>query len=249
VDRETGKMSIPVMEIPWDTKATFRSRPNRFLGIVDITSPMKNRKKKEKVHVHDPGRLKELLYPGNKVLLRKASNPNRKTKWDLIASMYNNQWVLVHSGFHREIAEWLIGYEKVSPFKKVKDIKPEVKFGKSRLDFLLIKKNGKKIWVEVKGCTLAVDGVALFPDAPTIRGTRHVRHLIEAKKKGEEAAIIILVFRLDARYFAPYAETDPAFSKAFYSALEVGVEVHPLKFSYKDGIINYIGEIPVCESL
>jgi sugar fermentation stimulation protein A len=242
------QMTIPVMKIHWDTKATFRSRPNRFLGIVDITSPKKNRKKKEKVHVHDPGRLNELLYPGNKVLLRKTSNPNRKTKWDLIAAMYDDQWVLVHSGFHREIAEWVIGNEKVSPFKKVKDIKPEVKFGKSRLDFLLTKKNGKKIWVEVKGCTLAVDDVALFPDAPTIRGSRHVRHLIEAKEKGDEAAIIILVFRQDARCFAPHAETDPDFSKAFYSAFEVGVEVHPLKFSYKDGVVNYIGEIPVCES-
>jgi sugar fermentation stimulation protein A len=240
-------MSIPVMEIQWDAKATFRSRPNRFLGIVDITDPKKHREKKVKVHVHDPGRLKELLYPGNKVLLKKVSNPNRKTKWDLIAAMYDGNWVLVHSGFHREIAEWVIGNEKVSPFKNIKDIKPEAKFGNSRLDFLLTKKNGKKIWVEVKGCTLAIDGVALFPDAPTMRGTRHVRHLIEAKDKGDESAILILVFRQDARCFAPYTKTDPAFTKTFYSALEIGVEVHPLKFSYQDGIVCYIGEIPICE--
>lgn len=242
-------MTIPVMEIPWDAKGTFRSRPNRFLGIVDITSPKKDQKKKEKVHVHDPGRLKELLYSKNKVLLRKASNPNRKTKWDIIAARYDNQWVLVHSGFHREIAEWVICNKKVSPFKNFKDIKPEAKFGKSRLDFQLTKKNGRKIWVEVKGCTLAVDGVALFPDAPTLRGTRHVRHLIEAKEKGEEAAIVILVFRQDTKCFAPHAETDLDFAKTFYTALEVGVEVHPLKFSYIDGVINYIGKISVCEDL
>jgi sugar fermentation stimulation protein A len=239
-------MSIPVMKIPWDTKGTFRSRPNRFLGIVDITSPKKDRKKGERVHIHDPGRLKELLYSKNKVLLRKASNPNRKTKWDLIAATYDNNWVLVHSGFHREIAQWVIGNKKVSPIKNVKGVKPEAKFGKSRLDFLLTKKNGKKVWVEVKGCTLAADGVALFPDAPTLRGTRHVRHLIEAKEKGDEAVILILVFRQDARCFASHAETDPAFSKAFFSALEVGVAVHPLKFSYKDRVVKFIGEIPVC---
>jgi sugar fermentation stimulation protein A len=242
-------MSIPVMEIPYDAKATFISRPNRFLGIVDITTPKKNRRKNEKVHVHDPGRLKELLYAGNKVLLRRAKGTGRKTKWDLIAAMYDKIWILVHSGFHREIAEWVLGNKKVSPFKNVKEIKPEAKFGKSRLDFLLTKKNKKKVWVEVKGCTLAVDGVALFPDAPTIRGTRHVRHLIEAKKKGDEAAIIILVFRGDAKCFAPYAETDPEFAKTFFGALEVGVEVHPLKFSYKDKVISYVGEIPVCENL
>jgi sugar fermentation stimulation protein A len=242
-------MTIPVMEITWDAKGTFRSRPNRFLGIVDITSPKKNKKKKEKVHVHDPGRLKELLYPGNQVLLRKAYNPNRKTKWDLIAAMYDKQWVLVHSGFHREIADWVIGNKKMSPFKNVKKIRPEVKFGKSRLDFLLTRKNGKKIWVEVKGCTLAINGAALFPDAPTLRGTRHVRHLIEAKENCDDAAIIILVFRQDAECFAPHARTDLTFSKTFFSALDAGVTVHPIKFLYEDGIVKYIGKIPVCKDL
>jgi len=81
-------MSVSVIEIPWHAKATFKSRPNRFLGIVDITSPKKDKKGNTKVHVHDPGRLKELLYPRNQVLLRKAENKNRRTEWDIIAAFH-----------------------------------------------------------------------------------------------------------------------------------------------------------------
>lgn len=240
-------MAIPVMEIAWDAKGSFRLRPNRFLGIVDITGPKKDKGKAVKVHVHDPGRLKELLYPGNQVLLKKATNPNRKTAWDIIAASYENEWILVHSSYHSDIAQWVIKNKTVSPFGKIKNIELEVKFGESRLDFLLTRKNGKKIWVEVKGCTLAVDGVALFPDAPTKRGARHLQHLIEAKEKGAESAIVILVFRPDAKCFAPHAETDPEFSRTFYSALDAKVEVHPIKFLYRDGIVNYIEKIPVCD--
>jgi sugar fermentation stimulation protein A len=229
-------------------KATFKSRPNRFLGIADITSPKKDKKKKVKVHVHDPGRLEELLYPGNQVLLRKAANKNRKTKWDVIAAFHEGNWILTHSGYHREIAEWVLNNPKVSPFKKVTSIKPEAKVGKSRLDFLLEKKNGKRIWVEVKGCTLAVDGVALFPDAPTERGRRHLETLVKLKKKGDDAAVIILIFRSDAKCFAPNVETDPNFSDTFIKAIKAGVQVYPLVFKFENRALYYINKIPVCPS-
>jgi sugar fermentation stimulation protein A len=240
-------MSMPVLKIPWDAKATFKSRPNRFLGIVDITGPRKAMEENVKAHVHDPGRLKELLYPGNKVLLRKAAGENRKTKWDVIAASHDRKWILAHSGFHREIAEWVISNPEVSPFGSVESITPEVRMGKSRLDFLLEKKNGMKIWVEVKGCTLAIDGVALFPDAPTERGRRHVETLIKLKKKGDEAAIIILIFRPDARCFAPKEDTDPKFANTFYRALNAGLKVHPLVFEYRDKTVRYEKTIPVCK--
>jgi sugar fermentation stimulation protein A len=240
-------MPQKVMDITWDAKGTFIERPNRFLGIVDITSPKSHKMKNVEVHVHDPGRLKELLYPNNKVLLRKATNPNRKTNWDLIAAKYEKEWILAHSGFHSEIAQWVISNPKVSPFGKVKNIEAEVGFKNSRLDFLLTKKNGKRIWVEVKGCTLAQEGVALFPDAPTKRGARHIRDLIEARKLGADSAIMILVFRPDARCFAPFAERDPEFAKTFYSALKAGVDVYPVKFRYENGVVKYNGRIPVCK--
>lgn len=248
VEKVNIQMKMPVMEIPWDAKATFISRPNRFLGIVDITSPKKDKKRNVKVHVHDPGRLEELLYPGNRVLLRKAKNKNRKTKWDVIAAFYDGDWILVHSGYHRAIAEWVLNSNKVSPFGKVTNITPEARIGKSRLDFLLEKKNGKKTWVEVKGCTLARDGVALFPDAPTERGRRHLKTLIKLKKEGDDAAIIILVFRSDARCFAPNGETDPKFSDTFYKAVDTGVQVYPLVFKFENSTVYYINKIPICPS-
>jgi len=99
--------------------------------------------------------------------------------------------------------------------------------------------------VETKGCTLAVDGVALFPDAPTTRGTRHVRELTEAKKKGDSAALLILIFRPDAEIFVPKADTDPDFARAFFAARERGVKIFPLVFEYKNGTIYYLHEIPV----
>jgi sugar fermentation stimulation protein A len=242
-------MTISVMKIPWDAKGIFKKRPNRFLGIVDITSPKKYEKKNVKVHVHDPGRLEELLYPKNKVLLRNASNPNRKTGWDLIAAKFEKDWILTHSGFHRHIAEWLIKNPRVSPFVKIKNVKAEVAFKNSRLDFLLTTKTNKKIWVEVKGCTLAEEGMALFPDAPTKRGARHIGHLIEAKKKKDESAMIILVFRPDATCFSPNWETDAEFAKIFYSAIDFGVSVHPFVFSYNGDYLQYVKKIPLCREL
>ena len=96
----------PLIEIPFDAEATFKSRPNRFLGLVDIISYQVTNN--IKVHIHDPGRLTDLLYAGSKVLLRKAKTTNRKTAWDLVAANYNGNWILTHSGFHRQIMECII---------------------------------------------------------------------------------------------------------------------------------------------
>jgi len=134
----------------------------------------------------------------------------------------------------------------VNPFGKLSSITPEPRIGKSRLDFLLEKKNGKKIWVEVKGCTLAIDGMALFPDAPTERGRRHIEFLIKLKKKGDDTAVIILIFRPDARCFAPNKETDPIFSKLFYKAIDTGAQIYPFVFKLENRYLWWIDNIPVC---
>ncbi|NOQ48887.1 MAG: sugar fermentation stimulation protein SfsA, partial [Methanococcoides sp.] len=130
-----------VMEIPWDVEATLLSRPNRFLGIVELdpsTFPSSNFTSssgfiQEKVHIHDPGRLEDLLYPGNRLLLRKATNPKRKTGWDVIAAKADDGWILINSVFHRRIAEWAIANKVCSCFENVLEVIPEQKFGDSRL--------------------------------------------------------------------------------------------------------------------
>ncbi|WP_135612580.1 DNA/RNA nuclease SfsA [Methanococcoides sp. AM1] len=237
-----------VLEIPWDAEAKLLSRPNRFLGIVDITSisgsPVDIRE--EKVHIHDPGRLEDLLYTGNDLLLKKAANTNRKTGWDVIAAKAEDGWILINSAFHRKIAEWSIRNE-ICPFLEGLDsVAAEQKFGDSRLDFLL-RKGNTKIWVEVKGCTLTNGRKATFPDAPTSRGKRHVEELIKAVRGGDEALLLILIFRKDVQCFAPNEVIDPDLASAFRNAMDAGVKVCPLVFGYEGREIIYRGRIPLCD--
>jgi len=231
--------SIKAMEIVPDIKGIFISRENRFLGKVDISG------RTEEAHIHDPGRLSEILYPGNFVLLRSfPRNKTRKTGWDLIAGMVDDRWVLVNSVYHRRISDWLLKRAMI-PSQTVDDVvRPEVRLGSSRIDYLL--SNGRrKLWIEVKGCSLSRDGVALFPDAPTERGARHMSELIDARRSGDECAIIFLVFAPNAVRFSPDEETDPNFSRMLERMLEEGAGIHPLLFSYDPIYIYYEGISPL----
>ena len=252
-----------LLEIPWDTMGTFETRLNRFAALVTLDDDPYTRLK---VHVHDPGRLSELLYTGNRVLLKFAPAPHRVTDWDMIAARTQGQWVLVNTVYHRAISEALIINPSISPFGPVAAVKAEVPVfhsktdsagkvvlnstgKKSRLDFKLRTTAGETVWVEVKGCTLAEDGVALFPDAPTIRGKKHLETLIALGEKGFRSALLVLVFRHDTRCFSPHTDRDPAFSSVFCQALEAGVEVYPVLLAYRHGMIEYRGTVPVCKHL
>lgn len=218
-----------------DAKGKFLSRPNRFIGNCQLDSG-----ENIVAHVHDSARLRELLFPGNTVSLRKAKNlENRKTGWDLISAMADDgEEILVNTSFHRYIGEKLFGDGEISPFGKIDSIKAEVKLGKSRLDFCL-EKDGEKIYVETKSVTRTIDKVALFPDAPSIRAVKHMKELIEIREKGERAAVVIMLFR-KAEKFRPKGETDPDFERVYYEALKKGVEVYPIQFELKDGKIYHI---------
>lgn len=231
-----------VIRIDTDAEGIVVERPNRFLCIVNITKPQIQ--EAEMVHVHDPGRLKDILYPGKRVLLRKAKGGKRKTGWDLIAGNVRGEWVLVNSAWHRSISEWIVRSGIVPFFNGVDAILPEQKYGGSRLDFLLIENEGR-IWVEVKGCTFARNGIALFPDAPTIRGRRHLEELIKVRDEGHKAALMVLIFRQDAEPFAADSEMDPGFAKTFEKAVDAGVKVFPLQFSFKDNTIFFCSLLPV----
>lgn len=237
-------VNIPILQLQCDAVAIFKKRSNRFLGIVDIINPMEL--ENVLVHIHDPGRLVDILYPDNKILLKKIDSLIRKTKWDILAGQVNNQWILIHSGPHSEIVRRIFRNEKLSPIKNIKSIKSEMTYGHSRLDFLLEDKNHNKIWIEVKGCTLSIENKALFPDAPTKRGSKHLESLIAIKNKGMRAALIVLIFRPDATCFAPYGKMDPQFTATFYRAIEAGVEVYPIQLNFKDGNIYYKRPLEIC---
>jgi len=223
-------------KIQIDEEATFLERPNRFIAHVKLHTG-----EEEIVHVHDSGRIKELLYKGNKVKIRRATNPNRKTKWDMISGRADDgEDILINSSFHRYIGENLLKDPEISPLGMIDTLKAEVKYkkeSKSRLDFL-VEKNGEKIWIETKGVSLAENKIAMFPDAPSERATKHLKELIEIKEQGERAVVILLVFR-QATKFRPKYETDPKFNEYFYKAIEAGVEVYPVQLSLDNGVINY----------
>jgi len=210
-------------------RAIFKKRPNRYIAQVDLKGS------EETVHVHDPGRLKELLFEDNPCIIKYAASPTRKTNWDMIAAQKGDEYVLIHSGYHRKIAEALLSDPIWSPFGEVYPYKAEVKTGNSRLDFCLFPRADEKIWLEIKGCSLSENGVAMFPDAPTIRGRRHLEHLIDLKVGGERAAVIILILS-DADVFVPKKDTDPDFYETFYKALEMGVEIYPIKVTFDQSL-------------
>nr|WP_321498227.1 DNA/RNA nuclease SfsA [uncultured Methanolobus sp.] len=235
-----------VLEIPTDTEGILIERPNRFLAIVEVD--VNGTKSHEKVHVHDPGRLVDILYPGNRVLLRKASNPKRKTGWDMIAGRSGDNWILINSAFHRQISEWVILNNIIDLFSNADTVLPEQKFGESRLDYLLMK-GDTDIWIEVKGCTLVEGKTASFPDAPTTRGKRHLDELIKARSEGNESAILILVLRPEAECFTANGIIDPDFAHTFEKALDAGVNVFPLLFSFENNTVIYHSQLPLCRNV
>lgn len=206
---------------------TFLERPNRF------TVKFKMGEVSELAHLRDPGRLTELLTPDVKLLLRPALNPaNRKTKYDVLAVFHESRWVLINSGFHSDIAAELIESGLINEFKGYRVEKREYTYGNSRLDFLLTDiDEDEKLLLEVKGCTLVEEGLAKFPDAPTLRGKRHVEELITAKYEGFNAAVLFLIMRDDPVEFSPNWEMDGEFSNTLKLALEKGVIV--VAYSFK----------------
>jgi sugar fermentation stimulation protein A len=225
-----------LLEINHDETGKFISRPNRYLAEIEVNGVI------ELVHVHDPGRLKELLLPGAKVYIKSAANPARKTRWDLIAVENKGEIVLLNSAYHRYIAEAYLKNFKISKFGAYDYIKAEAKYKDSRLDFYL-EKGEEKVWIEVKGCTLTVGNAAMFPDAPTKRGLKHLRELEELSRENT-AAILILVFR-KSEYFTPNFETDPEFSKKLIEISKSNVGVYPIQLEFSNGKIYYRGTLPL----
>lgn len=198
------------------TRGVFVSRENRFCATVSVGG------KNETVHVKNTGRLRELLIPGAEVFLSASENPARKTKYDLVTVRKGEKLVSIDSQAANSIAgEWL---EKSFLFGKNAVIKREVFFGNSRFDFY-IESEERKIFLEVKGCTLEREGTALFPDAPTERGVRHINELCECISAGYEAYILFVIQMKGVGRFSPNDETHPEFGKALRNAQEKGVKI------------------------
>ena len=198
-------------------EAVFLKRPNRFRAHIRIDG------REELCHVKNTGRLGELLLPGVPVLVEPAAaGSGRKTAFSLICVRKDGQWVNIDSQAPNKLAEeWIRGG---GLFDDVVSVKREQIYGHSRFD-LYVETEKARWLVEVKGVTLNVDGTALFPDAPTERGKKHVEELILCQKDGFRAAILFVIQMKGVRRFMPFEERQPAFAAALREARQEGVKI------------------------
>ena len=193
----------------------FLSRPNRFIAHVEING------REEVVHVKNTGRCRELLRPGTEVWCQESSNPNRKTKFDLITVRKGDRLINMDSQAPNIAAgEWL----KNGGLGEISNLKAESFHEDSRFDFSF-EKDGKQCFLEVKGVTLENDGICAFPDAPTQRGTKHLKGLTKLAREGYGAYVLFVIQMPDVKYLHPNDKTDPAFGAALREASENGVQI------------------------
>lgn len=200
----------------------FLGRPNRFIAHVALGA--------ETVvcHVKNTGRCRELLIPGATVYLEGSDNPSRKTKYDLVAVQKGARLINMDAQApNRVFAEWARAGHYVPALTL---LRPETTFGNSRFDFYW-EASELSGFVEVKGVTLEEDGVVRFPDAPTLRGVKHLEELMAAKAAGYRAAVCFVVQMSDVNYFTPNDSTHPAFGQTLRQAAQAGVEVLALDCS------------------
>lgn len=194
-------------------EGVFIDRPNRFIAHVDIDGMI------ETVHVKNTGRCRELLIPGASVVLDKSENPNRKTAYDLVCVHKPNLgWVNIDSQAPNKVMEeYFRGQDYTF-------IKPEYKYGDSRVDFYL-ERGAERFLVEVKSCTLEIDGKGYFPDAPTERGLKHIKELIKSLDDGFTPALCFVIAMEKITEVLPNEVTHPEFRDVFYEAIGKGVMV------------------------
>lgn len=196
-------------------KGCFIKRPNRFIAHVQIHGAV------EICHVKNTGRCRELLPEGAEVWCRRDDNPARKTKYDLIAVQKGHRLINMDSQAPNKAAgEWLSS----GGLGALESLKAEYTHGDSRFDFSFLQQ-GRRCFLEVKGVTLEEDGVVRFPDAPTQRGTKHLKGLARAVQEGYGAYVLFVIQMEDVRYLEPNEKTDPAFSNALREAEKAGVKI------------------------
>ena len=207
-------MKHPSTPIP----ATLLESPNRFLGVVDLEG------EHVECFIPNPGRMHELMVPGTRVYLIHKPGDHRKTSYDLTLVDYNDTLVSIDSRLPNYMLQEAINLNKLPEFKDYTVERREPSFHDSRLDLKL--SDGKnQILLEAKSCTLVEDNIALFPDAPTKRGARHMNTLIKALEHGR-ASVCFVIQRDDASEWRPHVEMDPLFTHNLRKAVENGVEAY-----------------------
>ena len=218
-------------------EAEFIERPNRFLTKVRLDGNIIYS------HLPDPGRLKELLIPGARLLLKEETGVNRKTRFSTQAVYKRDTLISLNTLFPNRFVSYLLKNRSLEFLKEWELQKQEVNYGNSRFDFQL-KKDDKIMILEVKSVTLVEKEIAKFPDAVTKRGRKHIQHLSEIATENLEVMVLFVVQRSDAECFQPQWERDPEFSNALFKAWKTGLQVRVIKMEMTTNAIYYLGEIP-----
>ena len=212
-------------------KGIFKKRPNRFIAEVEIDGEI------QIAHVPNTGRCKELLVEDAVVWLMPSDNPKRKTKFSLHFVENRGHLVSIYSQQANEIVYDAIINGQIKELSYYNNHQREKTIDNSRIDIYLTNENGEECFVEVKGVTLVVGTKARFPDAPTERGTKHLKELIKLKKDGYRTVVFFLIQHPLGESFAPNWENDSVFSKTLNDAYENGVEILVYKCDNRlDGI-------------
>jgi sugar fermentation stimulation protein A len=225
------------MKNPELIQGRFLRRDNRFRATVRVAG------RDAWAHVPNSGRLAELFVKDRPIWLSPATTPRRKTAYDLKLVQKASTLVSVDARLPNPLFAEALADGRLPGFS-FPTVKREVTYNHSRLDFQLSGPAGI-CWVETKSVTLIEEGTALFPDAPTSRGRRHLETLMELKDKGHQAAVVFVIQRPDAHRFAPYHEADPDFTIALNKASAAGVEVRAFTCQVSLSEIAIAGEIPV----
>lgn len=218
------------------SEAVFLDRPNRFIAKAELDGEVVT------AHVKNTGRCKEILIPGAKVILAHSDNPNRKTAFDLIAAYKGDLLINIDSQAPNKVYGESLTDGKI--YNGIVSVKPESTQGNSRYDFF-IERGEDGIYTEVKGVTLEDNGIALFPDAPTERGVKHLRGLTSLINQGYKASVVFVVQMDRADYFTPNYEMHEEFGIAVEEAVEAGVEVTAYTCHVTENSMELAERIPV----
>jgi sugar fermentation stimulation protein A len=219
-------------------EAGFLRRENRFACLVELEGSQ------ERAYLPNSGRLNSLLFPGQTVFLAERLSSSRRTRFDLVMTILNGKSVSVDARVPGELVYQALRQRTLPQFGVYPTIRREVAFGRSRLDFLLSSPTSQR-FLEVKSVTLVQEGRALFPDAPTLRGRRHLKSLTWAKKEGYEAAILFVIQRQDAESFSANDAVDADFGHVLRQAQLQGVDVYAYRCKVSPREIELAEQVPI----
>lgn len=220
--------------------ARFLRRVNRFIADIELSDGQI-----VQAHLANTGRMQELLRPGVAALVRPAKNPARKTAWDLLAVDFAGSWVCLAAAWANDfMREWL-SKGRIAGFYDWKQIEWEKKIGNSRFDFAVTLQSGERWLLEVKSVNYVIDGHALFPDAPTTRGRRHVEELLALREQGWQVGIFFVTMGQPVIDVGFNAENDPEFARVMQRAIAEGADVRAFSAEILPPDVYFRGERPI----